>query len=176
MNIAFRLFSSAAILLAILLSVPGAFGQVPQGFSYQAIARDAVGNVISEKPMTLRAAILKRHGASTQLLYREQHETTTNAYGLVTLTIGQGRALEGRFSAISWAGGDKWIRLEIDPNANGRYLPLARWSDLPALLPRETLTTTRRLERDLWDLPLFFVLIVLLAGAEWLLRRRWNMV
>ncbi len=35
--------------------------------------------------------------------------------------------------------------------------------------------TTREI-RDLWDMPIVFMLLVLLRGAEWLLRRRWGAV
>ncbi len=35
--------------------------------------------------------------------------------------------------------------------------------------------TTRQM-RDLWDMPIVFLLLILLRGAEWLLRRRWGAV
>jgi hypothetical protein len=80
-------------------------------------------------------------------------------------------ALEQREPALQVATLQK-----LADQTGGKYLPLSQLGELPALLPADQLTTTRRLERDLWDLPLIFVLLVLLAGTEWMLRRRWNMV
>ena len=59
----------------------------------------------------------------------------------------------------------------------GRQLSLASLGDFPSTLPEETLiANTVKIERDLWDTPLWFILIAALAGAEWFLRRKDNLV
>ena len=40
----------------------------------------------------------------------------------------------------------------------------------------EQQTNTVKIERELWDTPLWFLLIVAFAGAEWYLRRKDNLV
>ena len=34
----------------------------------------------------------------------------------------------------------------------------------------------KHIERDLWDIPLWFLIILLFAGIEWFLRRRENLI
>tara|TARA_B100001057_G_scaffold398574_1_gene409178 strand:+ start:2633 stop:5026 length:2394 start_codon:yes stop_codon:yes gene_type:complete len=61
--------------------------------------------------------------------------------------------------------------------SGGRQLSLASLGDFPSTLPEETLiANTVKIERDLWDTPLWFILIAALAGAEWFLRRKDNLV
>lgn len=61
--------------------------------------------------------------------------------------------------------------------SGGRQLSLAGLGDFPGTLPEETLiANTVKIERELWDTPLWFILIAVLAGAEWFLRRKDNLV
>jgi len=41
---------------------------------------------------------------------------------------------------------------------------------------KEELTAVKRMEKDLWDAPLFFILLVIFTGIEWYMRRRDNLV
>ena len=63
--------------------------QVPQSFKYQAIARDAHGNVISNQQVSLKINLLQG-SRSGQLVYSEIHNTKTNQFGLINLEIGKG--------------------------------------------------------------------------------------
>jgi hypothetical protein len=60
--------------------------------------------------------------------------------------------------------------------SGGQYLGLADLDELPDLLQGEPRTTVRRIERSLWDLPAVYIVIVVLLGLEWALRRRANLV
>jgi uncharacterized membrane protein len=61
--------------------------------------------------------------------------------------------------------------------SGGRQLSLAGLGEFAANLPpEETLNNTVRIERELWDTPLWFLLVVAFAGAEWYLRRKDNLV
>lgn len=61
--------------------------------------------------------------------------------------------------------------------SGGRQLSLAGLGDFVANLPPEKQqTNTVKIERDLWDTPLWFLLLVIFAGAEWYLRRKDNLV
>jgi hypothetical protein len=54
----------------------------------------------------------------------------------------------------------------------GKYFPL---SDANNLLDEITLLegkNSERVSKDLWDMPINFILLVGLAGAEWFLRKR----
>jgi hypothetical protein len=61
--------------------------------------------------------------------------------------------------------------------SGGRQLSLASLGEFPSTLPEEKLiANTVKIERELWDTPLWFILIAALAGAEWFLRRKDNLV
>ena len=59
--------------------------------------------------------------------------------------------------------------------SGGRYFSIRQLPDLPEALARPDRFTVVRMEKELWDLPGLFVLLILLAGAEWYLRRRSNL-
>ena len=64
----------------------------------------------------------------------------------------------------------------IAATTGGKYLSIQNLSQLPGLIKEPQSETHVRLERDLWDLPLIFVILVLFAGTEWYVRRRSNLM
>jgi hypothetical protein len=69
------------------------------------------------------------------------------------------------------------IARQVAELSGGRQLTLAGLGDFAGSLPpEETLTNVVRIERDLWDTPIWFLLIVAFAGGEWYLRRKDNLV
>lgn len=99
------------IVAALLLSV-ATFAQVPQGFSYQAVVRDAqnalVANQTVDVTLTLKAEI---KGLTVQT-YTEKHSAKTNANGLLTLVVGQGESSQ-KFSDFKWNLPEAIYNLEI---------------------------------------------------------------
>lgn len=98
-------------------------GQIPQAISYQAIARDLSGNVLSNKNVSLRISILKENNG-TKTVYVETHTATTNQFGLLNLQIGKGIPQAGMFSAIDWAG-TCYAKIEIDVNGGSNFQEIA---------------------------------------------------
>lgn len=97
--------------------------QVPQGISYQAIARDKKGNLLTNSQIDILFSIIdgKING---NVLYQEQHLTTSNNQGLFTLIIGKGASVQGLFDKIPWANGNiKFLRIELG-KANDAQLTL----------------------------------------------------
>lgn len=86
------------------------FSQSPDGFSYQSIVRDALGNLKKNQSVSIIFEIID---ASNAVKYTESHTTTTNDYGLVNLVIGQG-ATSDDFSAIDWSSETYSIKMKID--------------------------------------------------------------
>ena len=86
------------------------FAKSPDGFSYQAIIRDAVGNLKKNQSVSIIFEIID---ASSSVKYTESHTATTNDYGLVNLVIGQG-ATSDDFSAIDWGNGTYSVNVNID--------------------------------------------------------------
>ena len=66
----------------------------PNSFKYQAIARDVNGNPIVSSNISLEIAI-KSSSCNGQIIYQEQFFVTTNQYGLVSLSIGNGTVVSG---------------------------------------------------------------------------------
>ncbi len=107
-------------LVIVLFCVTVSFAQAPKGINYQGVARDNEGKPYSTKTISVRISILK-NSASGQVEYSETHKPQTNQFGLFTLVIGQGTKLTGDFAFISWAVGNKWLQIEIDPNGGSSY-------------------------------------------------------
>ncbi len=58
----------------------------------------------------------------------------------------------------------------------GQYWKPADLGKLPGAIPFSEAGITMRETRDLWDLPLVFLVLVLLRFSEWWLRRKWGIV
>ncbi|PWN68669.1 hypothetical protein C1631_018510 [Chryseobacterium phosphatilyticum] len=105
-------------LLALTTAV--VFAQIPQGFTYQAIAFNAAGSPVANGNVSVRISILNNAVSGTNL-YTETHSKTTNSKGLINLNIGQGTPVSGTFSGINWAVNSKFIKVEIDPAGGTNY-------------------------------------------------------
>ncbi|MBU0486813.1 MAG: fibrobacter succinogenes major paralogous domain-containing protein [Bacteroidetes bacterium] len=84
--------------VALFVSI-ASFAQAPLSFSYQAVLRDISGTAISNQPVALRISILETSPAGTAV-YAETHQATTNAFGLVTLKVGEGQIESGVFAVF----------------------------------------------------------------------------
>ena len=91
--------------------------QIPQGFNYQAIARDATGTSIANTLLPVRITIQSDSTGGT-IFWQELHPgVMSNSYGLITLVVGKGSRISGTVSAftdINWNITPKFIRTEID--------------------------------------------------------------
>jgi hypothetical protein len=89
---------------------------LPAAISYQAVARDAHGQPLSNSNLQLRFTLLadSLNGASE---YVETHALTTNALGLFTTAFGSGTPVTNTFAAINWASGNKYLKVELDAGA-----------------------------------------------------------
>lgn len=106
------------ILCTVLASI--LLGQVPQSFSYQAVARNLSGEVLSNQSISFRISILSA-SPSGQPMYTETHNSSTNEFGLVNLEIGRGQVISGDFSAINWGENDSFIQVEMDETGGALY-------------------------------------------------------
>jgi uncharacterized membrane protein len=66
---------------------------------------------------------------------------------------------------------------QVAKHSGGRHYALSGLAGLPEALHSEaSLTTVIHREKDMWDLPAIFVLLVVVTGIEWYMRRRDNLV
>ena len=90
------------IIVAILLSATS-FAQVPEKMSYQAVVRDAAGELVSDQSVGMRISILQTTTTGTAV-YVETHTPSSNTNGLVSIEIGTGSTSDD-FSTIDWSAG-----------------------------------------------------------------------
>ena len=106
-------------LLLILLCLPliGFAQSVPQGINYQAVARDANGDVLMNQALTIQFSVISDITTSA-ISWQETHQATTNDYGLFTAIIGQGTSTNGGSSAtfdlIDWGSADHYLQVEMN--------------------------------------------------------------
>src|ERR1051325_9286137 len=101
-----KLFISVMLLAAI-----HSLAQVPQGFTYQSIVRDGTGNpVINNASLPVRFKIFR----GVDSIYVETQTASTNEFGVLTRTVGQGTAVLGTFSTINWSTGTYSLKVEIN--------------------------------------------------------------
>ena len=120
--------------VAVVICAVTAFAQAPQSVKYQAVLRDNAGDIISEETVDIRISIED----SGSVVYQENHATSTNQYGLVTLNIGTGSVLNGNFGAIDWAADDHYIRIEVDNGSGYVDMGLTQLMSVPYALHANT--------------------------------------
>jgi len=89
------------------------FAQAPQSFKYQAVARDAGGNVVADQTVGMQISILQG-SISGATVYVETFTPTTNEFGLINIDIGKGTVISGVFSTIDWSSNTYYIKVEMD--------------------------------------------------------------
>ena len=100
-----------------------AFAQTPNAIPYQAVARNASGNVIASQNIRMRFTI-HDGGATGTAVYQETQSVTTNVLGLFSVNIGQGTAVSGTFAGINWGTGTKFTQVEMDAAGGTTYLDM----------------------------------------------------
>lgn len=125
-------------LLIVLLLLATTFfigtAQVPRGFNYQAIARNATGNPLpAGTALQVRLTIQSLSTGGT-IFWKELHSSvTTNNFGLFTLVVGNGSRLDGAatFGAIEWDKTPMYIQTEIYYNNSWLTMGAAQMWSVP---------------------------------------------
>ena len=104
------------ILIAVCFTVVLS-SQVPEKMSYQAVIRDASGQLVTT-PIGMQISILQGTVDGT-VVYSETQTPTPNINGLVTIEIGNGDPTA--FSEIDWFSGPYFIKTETDPAGGVNY-------------------------------------------------------
>jgi hypothetical protein len=107
------------LLLSVLLSFVFYLlsSQVPQGFNYQAIARNADNDVMANKVLQVRITLQTTITGGTKI-WEETHPVTTNDFGLMSFVIGSGTWTGGLvtlFSDINWSLQPLYLKTEVNP-------------------------------------------------------------
>ncbi len=115
-------FSLGFIFLSVLM-----FGQVPATINYQAVLRDASGNLMKNKNVTLQFKL----ASGSLVYYVETQSVTTDDYGTVNLKIGTGTATMGKWADIPWTNANVKCTISIDNNGSWDLLGTEDFSSVP---------------------------------------------
>ena len=114
------------IITTLVLSILSVtlMAQVPQGVGYQGVATDASGIELVNQDISIRASVLSGSANGT-IEWEETHATTTDTFGLFTLTIGQGtnttNGVQTSFADISWGTNTHFLRIEMNVTGGSNY-------------------------------------------------------
>ena len=128
-------------LLSTLLSVlfcAITFAQsVPQGINYQAVARDANGDQLTNQSLTVKLSVISDSITGT-VSWQETHFVTTNDYGLFTAIIGGGASTSvgssTSFDVVDWGSTTHYLKVEIDDGAGYVDMGTTQFMSVPYAL------------------------------------------
>ena len=104
-------------ILSILFCAITFAQSVPQGINYQAVARDANGDVLMNQTLTIQFSVISDI-ATSAVSWQETHSVSTNDYGLFTAIIGQGTATtvgsSATFDVVDWGSTTHFLKVEMD--------------------------------------------------------------
>ena len=102
-------------LAVILCFFSASIAQTPQSVPYQAVARDASGNLLVNQQICVQFTV--KQGAGNIVVYQEYQGATTNKLGLFTMNLNSGASHveQGSFSSINWSsGGAEQLQVDLD--------------------------------------------------------------
>lgn len=85
------------------------------GINYQAQIRNSSGVLIPDSTMTIRFQLLPSQFA-TQPVWQEEHNVTTDKYGIASVVIGKGLKTGGTvatFNLVDFSADNIWIKIEL---------------------------------------------------------------
>ena len=103
-----------------ILFVALAMAQTPEKMSYQAVVRDANGNLINNQQIGMQVSVLQGSISGTAI-YVETQTPSSNANGLVSIEIGTGSIISGSFSSIEWGSSQFFMKVETDLSGGVNY-------------------------------------------------------
>lgn len=107
------------IIICTMALALSSMAQAPQGFSYQAVVRNAQGEPLAEQAVSVLITIQNEEGTITH--YSESHSITTSPQGVINLNVGSGSPTTGVFADIPWVDGSVFLKLEFDPAGGTTY-------------------------------------------------------
>lgn len=107
------------VTLIVVFITCNVIAQAPQAINYQAIARDAGGNIVTSA-IGVKFRILQGSTSGTSV-YEETHTASPSSAGVFNIGIGAGSVVSGSFSGILWQNGPYFLEVNIDPAGGTSY-------------------------------------------------------
>lgn len=120
------------ILVLFLATQIGLFSQTPDFINYQAIARNASGDIFFNHNVSVQIRILQGPDLASTV-YTENFYTQSNEFGLIQFSIGTGVVQYGSFNSIDWsqAGYSIWMGLDVTGGNNFRPMGADQFVSVP---------------------------------------------
>ena len=136
-------------LLLIVMFMTALFQGFSQtkGISYQAVILsptpqeipgvDAQRNILANSAIAIQFTIVDASGSE---VFQEYHTTSTDRYGMINLSIGNGTTTYSSFNDIVWDGTTKKLKVGIDFSGGSNFSPLSEQnlSYMPQPVSNET--------------------------------------
>jgi hypothetical protein len=106
--------------VGMMLGIHLVSAQAPEKMSYQAVMRNATGQLLASQNIGVKVSILQGSASGT-VVYSERLTGVTNANGLISLEIGTGTVLSGTYATINWPSGNYYLKTETDPTGGTSY-------------------------------------------------------
>ena len=107
-----------------LLALSGSvWGQVPNSFNYQGVARDASGAPLTNQNISLQTGFF-HNSVNGTVRYQERHSPTTNDQGVYTLRLGEGAPVVGDWNSIDWKNEKVFLKVDADMGGANNYVPI----------------------------------------------------
>ena len=105
------------LLLALVMTVTTCqlFAQSNDGIFFQAVARDNFSNAAKDRKIFVQTSIIQSTTTGNKLLI-EEHQATTDASGVFSISIGNGNRVGGASSSLSsidWSKGPFFLNLKV---------------------------------------------------------------
>ena len=114
------------LLVFTICAITVIYAQSP--FKYQAVIRDNNGNVLPNKNVGLRISVLQ--GVTPASVYKEEHNKTSDQFGVINVEVGTGTVLSGNYLTINWGAVNNQLQVDIDMNGGTTYTLLGTSSIL----------------------------------------------
>ncbi len=115
-----KLFLSSLFILLANIVVAQSLWRVPQSFNYQMVVRDANDWIVRSQQIGMLISIQNGTTPATTL-YSETHSVATDINGYLSINVGAGTPVHGRFDTISWGKYDSvllYVQVDITGGTN----------------------------------------------------------
>ncbi|GHC63049.1 hypothetical protein [Ulvibacter litoralis] len=115
------------------------------GINYKAVITDN-DNVVANQVVAVQFRIIK--GAGMSILYQETHTPTTDANGMVFLSIGEGTVNAGVFENINWGSDDHFLNVRVNTGGGLINMGTTQFNTVPYALHSKTAETALNPDDD----------------------------
>lgn len=114
------------MMLIATMAIISASAMAQNSFSYQAVIRNN-GEVVSNQDVSLLISILN----GNDVCYQEIQKVKTNAYGNISVSVGEGEPKTGSFAAIPWETMQVMMQVEVSTDGTENYVNMGQMQIQP---------------------------------------------